>query len=143
MKKVIATLIVLAAGILTVNAQKTAAAQHSMGKSSQMVMKKDAPQVINLEQIIGEFVQKKVTVSPGDYIFEIENNNVGHNVGFVLVKKGSDISNPKNHIQTAYVTQQVANNSKQRSKVTHLTTGEYYYFCPLNPTATDNLLIVK
>ncbi|MFS4454523.1 cupredoxin domain-containing protein [Maribacter sp. 2304DJ31-5] len=128
MKKVI-TVIVLALGtILSTNAQDK--------------MMKDAPKTIALEQTPGEFTQKQITVSAGTYVFEISNNAVGHNVGFVLVKKGQDASKPENHIQTAYVTEQVATGKKQSSKPTKLEKGEYVYFCPLNPTSTDNTLIV-
>ena len=81
--------------------------------------------------------------SEGTYVFEISNNNVGHNVGFVLVEKGKDISNAENHIKTAYLTAQVENNQKQNSNPTMLKKGEYVYFCPLNPTATDNTLTVE
>ena len=58
--------------------------------------------VISLEQTKGEFTQKKVVVDEGSYTFQISNNNVGTDVGFVLVKKGEDVSNPENHIKTAY-----------------------------------------
>ncbi|NAY91812.1 hypothetical protein GTQ34_07780 [Muricauda sp. JGD-17] len=98
---------------------------------------------ISLEQVPGEFTQKTLTVFPGTYIFEIANNGVDHNIGFVLVKKGEDVSKPENHIQTAYVTAPVSTNKKQTSKPTVLAEGEYVYFCPLNPTSTDNTLIVK
>ncbi len=105
-------------------------------------MKKE-PKVISLEQISGEFIQKQITVSQGTYVFEISNNSVGHDVGFVLVKKGKDISNPENHIQTAYVTKAVATGKRQNSKPTKLEKGEYVYFCPLNPTPTDNIILVR
>jgi len=98
---------------------------------------------ITLEQTKGEFTQKQVTVSEGTYVFAIDNNNVGHNVGFVLVPKGKDVSDPANHIKTAYVTAPVANNTTGNSNATKLEKGEYVYFCPLNPTSTDNVLIVK
>ncbi len=99
--------------------------------------------VISLEQTKGEFTQKKVVVKEGSYTFSIANNNVGTDVGFVLVKKGEDISNSENHIKTAYVTKAIANNTTGTSNVTKLTKGEYVYFCPLNKTATDNILVVK
>ena len=99
--------------------------------------------VISLEQTKGEFTQKKVVVDEGSYTFQISNNNVGTDVGFVLVKKGEDVSNPENHIKTAYVTKVVANNTTGTSNVTKLTKGEYVYFCPLNKTATDNVLVVQ
>ncbi|NJB36960.1 plastocyanin/azurin family copper-binding protein [Croceivirga sp. JEA036] len=98
---------------------------------------------ITLEQTPGEFTKKELTVKEGTYIFEIVNNGVDHNVGFVLVEKGKDISKPENHIQTAYVTAPVGTDSKEVSKPTTLSKGEYVYFCPLNPTATDNILVVK
>jgi len=102
-----------------------------------------AVKTISLEQTSGEFTQKQVTVSEGTYVFQISNNAVGHNVGFVLVEKGKDVSDPKNHIQTAYVTEQVKTGTTGVSNPTKLAKGEYVYFCPLNPTSTDNTLIVK
>lgn len=116
----------------------------SFATQAQDQMTKDTPaKKITLEQTKREFTQKQVTVAAGTYIFEIDNNNVGHNVGFVLVPKGKDLSNPENHIKTAYVTAVVENNTTGNSKPTTLTKGEYVYFCPLNPTSTDNVLIVK
>ncbi len=125
MKKVIAVL------VLMVGVVFSASAQDKMTKT------------IALEQTSGEFTQKQITVSEGTYVFEIANNAVGHDVGFVLVKKGKDISKPENHIQTAYVTEVVATGKKQKSKPTTLEKGEYVYFCPMNPTSTDNTLTVK
>ena len=98
---------------------------------------------ISLEQTPGEFTQKSLTVSEGTYVFEIANSGVDHEVGFVLVEKGKDISKPENHIQTAYVTTMVGTDKTQSSKPTVLSKGEYVYFCPLNPTSTDNTLIVE
>lgn len=135
MKKVITVLVVALVTVFTANAQDT------MMKGDKMM--KSATKTIALEQTSGEFTQKQITVSEGTYVFEIANNNVGHNVGFVLVKKGEDISNPENHIQTAYVSEQVATGDKQTSKATTLEKGEYVYFCPLNPTSTDNTLTVQ
>lgn len=94
-------------------------------------------QVISLEQTKGAFTQQTLTLEEGDYIFEIANNNVGHQVGFVLAPK----SNPEAHIKTAYVTKAVENNSKERSNKTTLAKGEYVYFCPLNPTPQYTLIV--
>lgn len=107
------------------------------------MMKDKAVKTISLEQTSGEFTQKQITVSEGTYVFDISNNGVGHDVGFVLVKKGKDVKNPENHIQTAYVTQPVKTGTTQSSNPTTLEKGEYVYFCPLNPTSTDNTLVVK
>ncbi|MHA7944569.1 cupredoxin domain-containing protein [Formosa sp. 3Alg 14/1] len=96
---------------------------------------------VALEQTKGAFTQKSLTLKEGDYIFEIANKNVGHQVGFVLVPKGKDASNPENHISTAYVTKAVENNTSESSKVTSLEKGEYVYFCPLNPTPQYTLTV--
>jgi plastocyanin len=133
MKRVILSLVFVLATVFTISAQDT---------MEQKEMVKEV-KTLTIEQTPGEFTQKGLTVSEGTYIFEIANNGVDHNVGFVLVKKGDDISKPENHIQTAYVTSPVAPNGKQTSKPTVLTKGEYIYFCPLNPTSTDNTLTVK
>lgn len=130
MKKTILILVVALVTAFSVQAQDS------------MKMDKDV-QTIKLEQTPGEFTQKNLTVSEGTYVFDIANNGVGHDVGFVLVKKGQDLSKPENHIQTAYVTKPVAAGASQTSKPTTLTKGEYVYFCPLNPTSTDNILTVK
>ncbi|WP_194851177.1 plastocyanin/azurin family copper-binding protein [Nonlabens antarcticus] len=131
MKKFIAIITLVLVGAFS------AQAQEKMKKFS-----KKTP-LITLEQTPGEFTKKEITVDAGTYIFAVNNKDVGHDVGFVLVKKGQDITNAENHIKTAYVTAPVANNTTGKSKATKLTAGEYYYFCPLNPTATDNILIVK
>ncbi|WP_276168724.1 cupredoxin domain-containing protein [Zobellia alginiliquefaciens] len=111
--------------------------------NAQDKMVKKEVRTIALVQTPGEFTQKSLTVSPGTYVFDIENKGVGHDVGFVLVKKGEDISKPENHIQTAYVTEVVATGKTQSSKPTVLEAGEYVYFCPMNPTATDNTILVQ
>ena len=112
-------------------------------QAQEKMMKESSNKVIALEQTKGEFTQKQIVVSEGTYTFSIANNNVGTDVGFVLVPKGKDISNPENHIKTAYVTAVVPNNTTGTSNATTLAKGEYVYFCPLNKTATDNVLVVQ
>jgi len=128
MKKIITLLVIALTFTLTGNAQDS------------MKMKTKAT-TVSLEQTTGEFTQKSIKLKEGDYIFEIANKNVGHQVGFVLVPKGKDASKPENHISTAYVTKAVENNTKETSKVTSLTKGEYIYFCPLNPTPQYTLTV--
>lgn len=129
MKKVIAVVALVFGVAFSMNAQDK--------------MMKEEVSTISLEQTPGEFTQKQIRVSEGTYVFEITNNAVGHDVGFVLVPKGKDISKPENHIQTAYVTEVVGTGKKQTSKPTKLVKGEYVYFCPMNPTATNNKLTVN
>ncbi len=130
MKKIITTLAFVIGAMISLSAQDKMTDDASV-------------KTIKLEQTPGEFTQKTLTVEQGTYVFEIANNGIDHNVGFVLVEKGKDISKPENHIQTAYVTAPVGTNTTQTSKPTVLTPGEYVYFCPLNPTSTDNTLVVK
>ena len=134
MRKIVTFLVIAMGFMMSINAQD---------KMMKDKMMSDGVKTIKLEQTPGEFTQKKLTVAPGTYVFEVANNGVDHNVGFVLVKKGKDVSKPENHIQTAYVTSPVGTNESQTSKPTVLEKGEYVYFCPLNPTATDNTLVVK
>jgi plastocyanin len=94
---------------------------------------------VALEQTKGEFTQKQITLSEGTYIFEVSNNNVGTDVGFVLQPKGK--SGAENHIKEAYVTALVKNNTKETSKKVTLTKGEYTYFCPLNKTPEYTLVV--
>lgn len=117
MKKIIAVLVLFAGFAFTANAQKV--------------------KTVALEQTKGEFTQKQITLSEGTYVFEIANNNVGHNVGFVLAPK-SDV---KKHIKNAYVKKQVANNTKGTSNKVTLKKGTYVYFCPLNPTPQYTLVV--
>lgn len=94
---------------------------------------------VALEQTKGEFTQKSLTLAPGTYVFEIANNEVGHDVGFVLAPKGK--TDQKHHIKNAYVTSLVKTNKKSRSKKVQLEKGEYVYFCPLNPTPQYTLTV--
>ena len=124
MKKIISLLVIALTFTLTGNAQDN-------------LKTETKATVVSLEQTKGEFTQKTITLKEGDYIFEITNNNVGHQVGFVLAPK----SNPDAHIKTAYVTKVVDNNSKETSKVSTLAKGEYVYFCPMNPTPQYTLIV--
>lgn len=96
---------------------------------------------VSLTQIDGEFVVKELKLSEGDYVFNIENSGVDHNVGFVLIKEGTDASNPENHIKEAYVQAPVATGKTESSKEVSLEKGTYVYFCPLNPTPQYKLIV--
>lgn len=128
MKKLIATLVLTLTLLVSVNAQDK-------------MMKNDTVKTVALEQTTGEFTQKGLTISEGTYVFEIANNAVGKDVGFVLIKKGADASNPENHIKTAYVSSVVKDGETQSSKATTLAKGEYTYFCPLNNTPQYTLTV--
>lgn len=144
MKKIIAVL-VLAIGVsVSTQAQdqmdkKMDKMEKTMDKSEDKMMKE--VKTISLEQTKGKFTQESLTLNEGTYVFEVSNNGVGSDVGFVLVKKGADASKPENHIQTAYVTKVVANGKTETSNPTKLAKGEYVYFCPMNPTPQYTLTV--
>lgn len=94
---------------------------------------------IPLKQIDGEFVEKKLTLQAGTYVFEIANENVDHAVGFVLAPKGK--TDEANHIKAAYVTAPVKIGTTSKTQEVTLAKGEYVYFCPLNPTPEYTLLV--
>ena len=98
-----------------------------------------AQEQINLEQTKGEFTTAQLEVPVGEYQFNISNNNVGHDVGFVVVPKGK--YDASHHIQAAYVKAPVANGQSGMTGVVNLEAGEYEYFCPLNPTPKYSLTV--
>jgi len=98
-------------------------------------------ETIKLGQVVGEFKVQALTVSEGSYQFEIANNGVDHEVGFVLVPKGKYA--PEHHIKEAYVTTTVSDGKTSRTGVMDLAAGEYEYFCPLNPTPKYSLTVLK
>ncbi len=94
---------------------------------------------VNLEQKKGMFTQESVMLAAGDYQFNISNNDVGHDVGFVLVPKG--MYDADKHIKEAYVTSPVPTGMTKSSNVVSLSPGEYEYFCPMNPTPKYTLVV--
>ena len=101
------------------------------------MMEKETVKHITLEQTTGAFSVQGLTLEAGAYQFEIVNNNVGKDVGFVVAPAAT----PDQHIQEAYVTEVVKNNSSQKTNIVNLTPGEYIYFCPLNQTPQYKLTV--
>ena len=94
---------------------------------------------VKLTQTVGKFTKENLTLAAGQYQFEIENSDVDHEVGFVLVPKGK--YDPANHIKAAYVKAPVAKGTSSMTSVVNLAAGEYEYFCPLNPTPKYSLTV--
>lgn len=99
----------------------------------------ESVKTVTLEQTVGEFTQKSITLSEGTYVFEIANADVDHEVGFVLAPKGK--TDKAYHIQEAYVTAPVKKGTSSKTKKVTLKKGEYEYFCPLNPTPLYTLIV--
>jgi len=102
---------------------------------------RDDVESIKLGQVPGKFKVTALTVTEGSYQFEIANNGVDHEVGFVLVPKGK--YDAANHIKEAYVSAPVAEGKSSLTGIVDLKAGEYEYFCPLNPTAKYSLTVEK
>ena len=99
----------------------------------------DKVQNVKLTQTPGKFTTENLTLAAGQYQFEIANEGVDHEVGFVVVPKGK--YDAANHIKAAYVKAPVKEGKSSLTSVVNLTAGEYEYFCPLNPTAKYNLTV--
>lgn len=97
-------------------------------------------QQIDLTQTKGAIDKSSLTLEKGDYQFNISNDGVGHEVGFVLVPKGQ--YDAAHHIKEAYVTAPVADGKNSLTAVVSLEAGEFEYFCPLNPTPKYSLTVV-
>lgn len=101
----------------------------------------DGVQKLKLGQVDKAFTVQGMTVSAGAYQFEIANNGIDHEVGFVLVPKGQyDMAD---HIKAAYVSAPVPNGSSSTTGIVELKAGEYEYFCPLNPTPKYSLTVTN
>ncbi|WP_010135180.1 cupredoxin domain-containing protein [Ochrovirga pacifica] len=119
MKNLILGIIITLATVFTANAQEV--------------------KTVALAQTKGEFTEKGLTLSEGTYVFKITNQQVGHDVGFVLAPKGK--TDQAHHIKSAYVTSLVKNNTTESTQKVTLKKGEYVYFCPLNPTPQYSLVV--
>ena len=94
---------------------------------------------IKLEQTEGEFTIKELHLSEGNYIFEIVNSGIDHNVGFVIAPEGK--TDAEHHIKEAYVKEAVAEGNSSMTNQVKLAKGTYVYFCPLNPTPQYKLIV--
>lgn len=99
----------------------------------------DNIETIKLKQTPGRFETENLTLSEGNYLFEIENVGIDHEVGFVIVPKGK--YEPQYHIKSAYVQSPVKEGNSSQTKVVSLASGEYEYFCPLNPTPKYSITV--
>lgn len=95
--------------------------------------------VIKLEQTPGQFTIQSLTLKAGTYQFEIANNGIEHEVGFVIAPKGKP--EQKHHIKEAYVQKTIKDGEQSHTKIVTLSKGEYIYFCPLNPTPQYHLTV--
>lgn len=95
---------------------------------------------IQLTQTTGAFTQKELKLVAGkEYVFEVKNDGVDHELGFVIAPKGQTAQ--KNHITEAYLAKTIKDGESSTSQTVTLEKGEYVYFCPLNPTPLYTLIV--
>jgi len=154
MKSFTIRLIALALVLFTLNGFTTAFGQtetmqkkgmdkmDKMEKSMDKMTMSDKVTVIQLSETSGEFNIKGLTLSPGQYRFVVTNENVGHDVGFVI-QKASDAKGDlmATAIKPSFTAAPVSTGATQSSGVVTLTPGEYVYSCPLNPTPHYNITV--
>jgi plastocyanin len=91
--------------------------------------------IIELVQTPGVFNTQELNLKPGKYQFRIVNQNVDHDLGFVIQKAtdtGKDVT--KFHVANSFTTKTVKAGEAAYTGVIDLTKGNYTYVCPLNPT---------
>ena len=96
--------------------------------------------IIELAQTPGEFTTQELNLSAGKYQFRIVNQNVDHELGFVIQKaedKGKDVM--KNHLENSFASKTVKKGEAAYTGIIDLKKGQYVYICPLNPTPHYNI----
>lgn len=82
------------------------------------------------------FTTQELNLKPGKYQFRIVNQNVDHELGFVIQKAedaGKDVM--KNNVANSFASKTVkAGEAAYTGVVDFTAAGDYVYICPLNPT---------
>ncbi len=92
--------------------------------------------LVKLDQTPGQFLQSSLELPAGAYVFEIENHEVGKDVGFYLHAEGE-----KAPVKGSNKAGLVSNNSSSKTQTVMLEPGVYKYSCPLNPTPEYTLVV--
>ncbi len=99
-------------------------------------------EVVALSQVPGEFTTTELKLKAGKpYVFEVTNLSVDHPVALVVAPLGTKKLKKKDHIKEAYLSNTVLRGESSRSQAVILQTGEYAYWCPLNPTQKYKLTV--
>ena len=118
-------------------ATQTLFAQDRAMTESSTLMDKDEVTVIHLTQTPGQFDTQTLNLKPGKYIFKVTNENVDHEVAFML----TPANDSKSPIQSAGLPNLLKEGQTAQSNVVNLTAGTYNYSCPLNPTPQYTLTV--
>lgn len=94
-----------------------------------------AATTVNLAQVPGKFTTESLTLKPGKYQFNVTNQNVAKEVGFVIQKEADkDKDFMKTAVENSFTTALIKKGETQSTGVVTLEKGRYVYSCPLNPT---------
>jgi len=98
--------------------------------------------IIELIQTPGQFTTQELDLRPGKYQFRIVNQNVGHELGFVIQKSGD----AKKDVMETAVPNSFTSKTVQAGEVAYtgvvdLTKGKYVYSCPMNPTPHYSIVV--
>jgi len=96
---------------------------------------------IKLDQTPGVFNKTELSLKADkNYIFEVTNDGVDHEVGFVIAELKAD-GEAGEHVKTSYLAKTIKDGETGSSKVVNLKPGTYGYFCPLNPTPVYKITV--
>lgn len=91
--------------------------------------------VIELTQTTGQFDTQSLDLKPGKYQFRIVNKDVEKEVGFLIQAKADAKKDPmKTAVANSFANAMVKKGTAEYTGVVELTSGEYVYSCPINPT---------
>ncbi len=95
--------------------------------------------VVKLSQVPGEYETTSLDLAPGNYIFEVTNQNVDKGLGFFLTPADA----PKSQVANSGLSKLVGQGETARTGVVELTEGSYQYSCPLNPTPHYQITVAE
>jgi plastocyanin len=98
-------------------------------------------EVIKLEEVEGAFTTTELNLKAGEYLFEVTNNGIPHEVAFVLAPNKEQIEEADYIADAMLVNTVKAGETASSKKAVTLEKGEYVYFCPLNKTPKYKLTV--
>jgi hypothetical protein len=91
--------------------------------------------IIELTQVEGDFETQNLNLVAGKYQFRVVNKDVNKEVGFVIQKAEDEKGDVmKTAVPNSFASEMIKKGEAQYTGIVDLTTGEYVYSCPLNPT---------
>ncbi len=97
---------------------------------------------ITLEQTPGKFTTETLTLKPGNYVFEVANEGVDHEVAFFLQsEKDKESTEFSTALPNSGLSKVVKDGETAKSGIVELKKGTYVYSCPMNPTPKYTLIV--